>query len=122
LINIFSQVERALDLISRGLVVETYDSRGKQKLSIEKLHNPSTGVASQISTEFSALGWNKATLEYLVSVKQLETKKLKKIFDMARELVPNNQDTHIQDTPELASVRATLCSDDEGESKHLISI
>lgn len=103
-------MERALDLLSRGLVVETHDSKGKLKLMVEKMHNPSTGVASQISTEFSALGWNKVTMEYLHSIKQLGTKKLKQIFDEAREIVP--QDSLI-DAPELSSGRATLCSDED---------
>lgn len=112
LINIFFKVERALDLISRGLVAETYDSRGKQKLTVERIHNPSTGVASQILTEFSAQGWNKATMEYLHAIKQLGIKKLKEIFDEARDLTPqNNHDA--MDAPELLSGRAMLCSDEE---------
>jgi hypothetical protein len=103
-------VERALDLLSRGLVVETHDSKGKLKLIVEKMYNPSTGVASQISTEFLALGWNKVTMEYLHSIKQLGPKKLKQIFNKAREIVP--QDPLI-DAPELSSGCATLCSDEE---------
>ena len=102
-------------MTSRGLVVEVTDIRGKPKLAIEKVYNPSTGVASQISTEFSALGWNKATMEYLNSVKQLDKKKLKAIFDEAKDLVPqNNQE--VLEAPELTSGRAMLCSDDEDDA------
>lgn len=98
--------------MSRGLVVETRDSRGKQRLTIEKVHNPSSGVMSQTSTEFLSMVWNKATMEYLNSVRQLKTKKLNEIFDEAKELVPQNSQETCE-APELLSEHATLCSDDE---------
>jgi hypothetical protein len=100
-------------LTSRGLVEETCDSRGKQKLTIRKAFNPSTGLPSQISTEFSAAGWNKATMEYLNSAKKLGTKKLNEILNEARELAPQQEAT--VETPELSSDRANLCSDEEDD-------
>jgi hypothetical protein len=78
------------------------------------MHNPNTGVASHMPTEFSAFGWNKATMEYLHSIKELGMKKLKEIFDEAKNLVPqNSSDAQVIDAPELSSGRATLCSDEE---------
>ena len=89
------------------------DLRGKQKLTIRKVLNPSTGLPSQISTEFSALGWNKATMEYLNSAKKLGPKKLDEIFKEARELASLLEAT--VETLELSSERANLCSDEEDD-------
>jgi hypothetical protein len=53
-------------------------------------------------------------MEYLHSIKELGTKKLKEIFDEAKNLVPqNSSDAQVVDAPELSSGQATLCSDEE---------
>ena len=80
------------------------DTRGRTRLAVQKVHS------SDISGEFSAQGWNKVTVEYLKSVKQLGAKKLRAIFDLAKGLVPKSQQF---DADESHSGRATLCSDEE---------
>jgi hypothetical protein len=54
-------------------------------------------------------------MEYLNSVKKLDMKKLKAIFDEARDLVPQNSQESME-APELTSGRAMLCSDDEEDA------
>jgi hypothetical protein len=88
------------------------DTRGRPRLVVQKVHSPDTGALSTISAEFSAQGWNKITVEYLESVKQLGTKRLKAIFDLAKGLDPKYASGEF-DAEELPSGRATLCSDEE---------
>jgi len=88
------------------------DTKGKSKLAVQKSHHHNTGVSSTISTEFSAVGWNKVTMEYLGSVKQLGKKKLKVISDEAKDVVQGTGQEILNESME-PSGRATLCSDEE---------
>ena len=91
------------------MVEQRIGPKGKPKTYIRKSHDPNTGVLSTMSTEFSAAGWNKATLEYFKAIKQLGEKKLKVIFDSVTEII---QDDGLGDeSEEEPSGRATLCSD-----------
>lgn len=111
LLNIPFQFEHALQLLAQGLIENCPDAKGRNKLFVQKTNHLNTRVLSSISTEFSIQGWNKVTMEYLKSVKQLSKKKLVVIFDEAKELAPKAND---QD--ELADSylgHATLCSDKE---------
>ena len=85
------------------------DTRGRTRLAVQKVHS------SDISGEFSAQGWNKITVEYLKSVKQLGTKRLRAIFDLAKGLVPKGASSASGqfDVDESHSGRALLCSDEE---------
>jgi len=115
LIDILLQVERALDLFAGGMIACDTDTKGRGKLIVRKSHHHNTGVTSTISTEFSAAGWNKVTMEYLGSVKQLGKKKLKVILDEAKDLVQKGTGTgqEILNESMEPSGRATLCSDEE---------
>lgn len=88
------------------------DTKGKSKLSVQRSHHHNTGVSSTIATEFSAVGWNKINMEYLGSVKQLGKKKLKVIFDEAKDAVQGTGQEILDESME-SSGRATLCSDEE---------
>ena len=66
-----------------------------------------------MATEFSAVGWNRVTVEYLHSAKKLDKKKLQGILDEAKGLVKVKQDA---DELEEPSGRAALCSDEEGKN------
>jgi len=114
LIDILLQVERALDLFVGGMIACDTDTKGRSKLIVRKLHYHNTGVLSTISTEFSAVGWNKVTMEYLGSVKQLGKKKLKVILDEAKDLVQKGTGTgqEILNESMEPSGRTTLCSDE----------
>jgi hypothetical protein len=109
LVDVLFQIERALELFAHGLIEDRPDSKGKSRLSVRKALQANTGVLSTFSTEFSALGWNKITVEYLHAVKGLNEKKLTMIFDEAKELVKSV----VQDEMDSHSGRATLCSDEE---------
>jgi hypothetical protein len=69
-----------------------------------------------MATEFSAIGWNRVTVEYLHSAKQLDKKKLQVILDDAKGLVKAKQD--VDESMEGSSGRATLCSDPEDGGKN----
>ena len=88
------------------------DTRGRTRLAVQKVHSSDTGALSSISVKFSALGWNRVTVEYLKSVQQLDVKKLRAIFDLAKGLVQKGQQLEC-DADESHSGRATLCSDEE---------
>jgi len=68
-----------------------------------------------MATEFSAIGWNRVTLEYLHSAKQLDKKKLQVILDEAKGFVTVKQDA--DELMEGSSGRAALCSDPEDDGK-----
>jgi hypothetical protein len=93
------------------LIANLPDTRGRTRLVVQKSHSPDTGVLSSISAEFSAQGWNKVTIEYLASVKQLSEKKLKAIFDLAKDFIKKG--TGQFNVEQSHSGRATLCSDEE---------
>jgi hypothetical protein len=53
------------------LVEQKVDAQGQKRLTPQKSHNANTGVPSVMATEFSAIVWNRVTLEAkgLVKVK-----------------------------------------------------
>lgn len=70
------------------MIVEGVDPNGKKKFFIQKSHHPKTGNHHpKAFTEFSAAGWNDATMDYLDSVKGLDKKRLQMIFKEAKSRV-----------------------------------
>jgi hypothetical protein len=80
------------------------------------MHNANTGVPSVMATEFSAIGWNRVTLEYLHSAKKLDKKKLQVILDEAKGLVKVKPQDAADELTDGSSGRAALCSDPEDDS------
>jgi uncharacterized protein with von Willebrand factor type A (vWA) domain len=95
------------------MIDNRHDSRGKTRLVVRKSHSSATGTLSAISAEFSAQGWNKITMEYFDSVKQLGTKRLKIIFDLAKSFLQKGACTDQLDIAKSDSGCAILCSDEE---------
>jgi hypothetical protein len=94
------------------MVEERVDLKGNKKLLVRKSHNPKTGHRSGIGHDFSAIGWNKATLDYLDSVKNLTSLRLTAIFDEAKGRATNG----VQHSSVLQkSGRSALQSDEELE-------
>jgi hypothetical protein len=110
-------VERALQLFANRMIEERVDSKGKNtKLAVRKILNPKTGNGSRSLLEFSAAGWNRITLDYFDSIKNLSDTRLAAIFDEARALATKGkpQLAMLVDRP-TKSCRSTLQSDDESE-------
>jgi hypothetical protein len=100
------------------MIEERVDSKGNSKLLVQRSHNPKTGHNSGFRHDFSAIGWNNTTLDYLDSVKSLTSGRLTAIFDEAKGLATKGvQSTVLQ--PEKSG-RSTLRSDDELESDLLV--
>ena len=101
------------------MIEERVDSKGNTKLTVRKLHNPKTGYPSGIRHNFSAIGWNKTTLDYLDSVKNLTSARLTAIFGEAKALATPKG---IQQSMVQKSGRAALQSDDEVEGLESIGL
>jgi hypothetical protein len=83
------------------------DTKGKQRFYVRKSYASGSGIS--FATEFSAAGWNKATLEYLGSVKLLGAERLQVIFDEIKDIQMNQEDEEME--VDGYSGRANLCSD-----------
>jgi hypothetical protein len=94
------------------------DLKGNIKLIVRKSHNPKTGHRSGVRHDFSAIGWNKTTLDYLDSVKNLPSARLIAIFDEAKGLATKG----VQQSTVQKSGRAALQSDDELEGSESIGL
>jgi hypothetical protein len=101
------------------MIEERVDSKGNTKLTVWKSHNPRTGHHSGFRHDFSAAGWNQATLDYFDSVKNLTGARLTAIFDEAKGLVTKGVPQSTVPQPGKSG-RSVLHSDDELEGSDLI--
>jgi len=101
------------------MIEERVDLKGNTKLTVRKSHNPKTGYSSGIRHDFSAIGWNKTTLDYLDSVKNLTSAQLSAIFSEAKALTTPKG---VQQSTVRKSGRAALQSDDELEGLESIGL
>lgn len=77
-----------------------------------KSHNPNTGIPMSRAT-FSAAGWNRITLKYLCSVKELGKSKLQVILDEAKTMVVQKDKQNDADNSDESDGHADLHSDPE---------
>ena len=110
-----------LSLFANRMVEERIDSKSKNtKLVVQKVPNPNTGKGSRVLLEFSAVGWNKVTLDYFDSVKKLSEARLVAIFDEAKAVAMKGKPRLAMVEEPAKSSRSTLESDDESEGWNLI--
>jgi len=112
-------VERALQLFANEMIEERVDKNGKSKFVVRKAHHPKTGNHSRVLTEFSAAGWNEATLDYLDSIQRLGNKKLKAILNEAKSCVKGKKKEVF--TLKSKSSRSALQSDSDDTGKEFES-
>jgi DNA uptake protein ComE-like DNA-binding protein len=94
------------------MIEEREDTKGKLKFAVRKSHHLTTGKHhSRTLTEFSAAGWNQATMDYLESVQGLGDKRLKAILDDAKSRVKGKNKEFLGTKPK--STRSALHSDSD---------
>jgi len=92
------------------MIEERVYDKGKLKFVVRKSHHPKTGNHSRTITEFSAAGWNQATMDYLDSVQKLGNKRLRAILNEAKSRV-KGKNKELATKPK--STRSILHSDSD---------
>jgi hypothetical protein len=116
------QVERALLLYSKQLIVKKTGQRSKvSRLVVIRTMNPGTEMESTVGTDFSKENWGKETSQYLTGIKDLPPGRLAHILDSARQLGRKSgkfegiEGTATKQQPK--SFRESLLSGDENSSE-----
>jgi len=90
------------------------------KFIVSKVVNPDTNKASTVATDFSFTIWGEITADYLISVKKLDKRQFKHIFDAALNLTRSAGKYKLAINSATAdahsrSNRADLCSESESD-------
>jgi hypothetical protein len=118
-----SEVERALYLWREDLVELKADGNGIISIGPKPQENPSTGLASTITTDFSSTNYKQKTCGWLRNLNNVFNKVFPSVYNAARELSKHRcklnlnkaDDTEHFSDPEI-DARAGLQSDDEDDS------